>query len=86
MFSMLVLIPTALKIMSASKTCSPLAVLTVALTPSPDVSTLVTSADVMTFIPLFLKDFSNCLDTSISSTGTMFGKYSTIVTSVPIEL
>jgi len=82
----LVFIPTADKIISASKTSSPLDVFTVAFTPLPEVSTLVTSDDVMIFIPFFLKERSNCLETSSSSTGTTFGKNSTIVTSVPMEL
>ena len=86
MFSIFVLIPTALNTKSASRISSPFLVLTVVLTPFPDVSTLVTSAFVITLIPAFLNDFSICLDTSISSTGTMFGRYSTTVTSVPIAL
>ena len=86
MFSMLVLIPTALKIMSASRTSSPFLVFTVAFTPFPEVSTEVTSAEVIILMPLFLKERSNCLEISSSSTGTIPGKYSTIVTSVPIEL
>ncbi len=86
MFSILVLIPTAERTISASRTFSPLAVLTVAFTPSPEVSTEVTSAEVIIFTPDFLKLLSNCLDTSSSSTGTMLGRYSTTVTSVPIEL
>ena len=83
---MLVLIPTALNTTSASITSSPFLVLTVALTPSPDVSTLTTSEEVLILIPFFLKERSNCLDTSSSSTGTILSIYSTMVTSVPIEL
>ena len=85
-FSILVLIPTAESTISASRISSPFFVFIVAFTPLPEVSTLVTSADVIILIPLFLKERSNCFETSASSTGTIFGKYSTIVTSVPIEL
>ena len=80
------LIPTAERTISASNTFSPLLVLIVAFTPFPVVSTDVTSVDVIIFIPSFLKDLSNCFETSSSSTGTILGIYSTIVTSVPIEL
>ena len=41
---------------------------------------------VITLMPDFLKDLCNCLDTSTSSTGTIFGINSTIVTSEPIAL
>ena len=41
---------------------------------------------VITFIPDFLKERSNCLEISTSSTGTIFGINSTMVTSVPIAL
>ena len=86
MFSIFVLIPTADNIISALRVSSPLEVLTFAVTPFPDVSTDNTSEDVITFIPLFLNDFSNSFEMSLSSIGTILGKYSTIVTSVPIEL
>ena len=86
MFSIFVLIPTADNIMSALIVSSPLEFLTFAVTPFPEVSTDNTSEDVITFIPLFLNDFSNSFEISLSSTGTIFGKYSTIVTLVPIEL
>ena len=85
-FSILVFIPTADKTISASKISSPFLVLTVAFIPFPEVSTDSTEAFVMTLIPAFLKDRSNCLETSLSSSGTRFGKYSTIVTLVPIAL
>ena len=41
---------------------------------------------VMIFIPDFLKDRCNCFETSSSSTGTILGIYSTIVTSTPSVL
>ena len=41
---------------------------------------------VIILIPDFLKDFSSCFDTSSSSTGTILGMYSTMVTSVPMAL
>ena len=86
MFSIFVLIPTAERRISASSTSSPLAVFTNAFTPLPEVSTLVTSAEVIMLIPDFLRLFSNCLEMSSSSTGTILGINSTIVTSVPIVL
>ena len=86
MFSILVLIPTADKTISASRTSSPFLDLIIALTPSPEVSTAVTSVEVNILIPLFLNERSSCFDTSSSSTGTIRGMYSTMVTSVPIEL
>ncbi|MNK80342.1 hypothetical protein D3C87_1000550 [compost metagenome] len=86
MFSMFVLIPTAESTMSASKTSSPFAVLTKALTPAPVVSIRSTEELVITLIPDFFKERSNCFEISSSSTGTTFGINSTIVTSVPIEL
>ncbi len=85
-FSIFVLIPTADKIISASKTSSPFFVFTVALIPLPDVSTEVTLELVITLIPDFLNERSNCFETSISSRGTILGKNSTTVTSVPIAL
>ena len=78
--------PTADKTTSASIISSPLSFLIVAFTPSPVVSTDINSLEVIILIPLFLKDFSNCFDISLSSIGTILGMYSTIVTSVPIEL
>ena len=85
-FSILVFIPTADKTISASKISSPFLVLTVAFIPFPEVSTDSTEAFVMTLIPAFLKDRSNCLETSLSSKGTKFGKYSTMITFVPMAL
>ena len=83
---MLVLIPTAESKISASRTSSPFAVLTNALTPAPVVSILSTEELVMILIPAFFKERSICFEMSSSSTGTTFGMNSTIVTSVPIEL
>ena len=83
---MLVFIPTAESTMSASRVSSPFLVFTVAFTPFPDVSTAVTSVEVIIVIPLFLNERSSCLETSSSSTGTIRGMYSTTVTSVPIAL
>ena len=82
-FSVFGTTPAADKTTSASKISSPFAVLIVALTKSPVVSTPVTSAFVKTLIPDFFRDKSNCFEISSSSTGTIRGKYSTIVTSVP---
>ena len=79
-------IPTADNTTSHSIFSSPFAVLTVTIQPFPLVSTASTDASVMILMPDFLKDFSNCFDTSSSSTGTMFGMYSTMVTSVPMAL
>ena len=78
--------PTAERTTSHSIFSSPLAVLIVTTQPFPEVSTDSTFALVKIEIPAFLSDFSICLETSSSSTGTIFGKYSTIVTSVPIAL
>ena len=64
----------------------PSLVFTLALTPFPEVSTDSTDALVMISIPDFLRDFSKCLEISSSSTGTIFGINSTIVTLVPIVL
>ena len=86
MFSIFDLIPTADNKISASNFISPFLVFTVATTPSPEVSTASTEEFVIILIPAFLKERSNCFDTSISSTGTTFGIYSTMVTSVPIVL
>ena len=80
------LIPTAESKISACKVSSPFFVFTVATTPSPEVSTDSTEEFVITLIPAFLIERSNCFETSISSTGTTLGMYSTIVTSVPIAL
>ena len=80
------LIPTADNKISAVKVSSPFFVFTVATTPSPEVSTDKTSELVITLIPAFLIERSNCFEISISSTGTTFGMNSTIVTSVPIAL
>ena len=52
MFSMLVLIPTALKIISASRTSSPFLVFTVAFTIFPDDSTEFTFAEVIILMQL----------------------------------
>ena len=86
MFSMLVLIPTADNKISASKTSSPLAVFTKALTPLPEVSMRSTDALVMMVMPAFFIERSICFEMSSSSTGTIFGINSTMVTSVPIAL
>ncbi|MNY36806.1 hypothetical protein D3C86_1713160 [compost metagenome] len=86
MFSIFGVIPTAERTTSASNTCMPVAVLTFTLQISPDLSTDSTEAFVMMLIPAFLKLRSNPLETSSSSTGTIFGKNSTTVTLVPIEL
>ena len=86
MFSMFAAIPTAESKISASRVMFPFAVFTFAFTPFPVVSTLSTEAFVMISIPDFFKDFSKCLEISSSSTGTMFGKNSTMVTLVPIVL
>ena len=85
-FSRLDLIPIAERTMSASKITSPFFVLTTAFTPSPEVSTDSTEEFVITLIFDFLKERSNCFETSISSKGTKFGKNSTMVTSVPMAL
>ena len=86
MFSMLASIPTAERTTSHSIFSSPFAVLTVTTHPFPEVSTDSTEELVLILIPDFLNDFSNCLETSLSSIGTIVGKYSTTVTSVPIAL
>ncbi len=86
MFSMFAVTPTADKTISASIVSSPFLVLTLTLQPFPLVSTLVTSASVIMLMPLFLKLFANCFETSSSSTGTTLGMYSTTVTSTPIAL
>ena len=86
MFSIFVLIPTAESTISASNISSPFLVFTVAFTPFPEVSTDSTEAFVITLIPDFLKERSNCFETSLSSKGTKFGKYSTMVTFVPMAL
>ena len=62
----------------------PVFVLIVTLQISPLESIVSTEESVKISIPIFLKDFSNCLLTSSSSTGTIFGKNSTIVTLVPM--
>ena len=46
----------------------------------------VESDDIKILIPFFFKLFSNALEISLSSTGTILSKYSIIVTLVPIEL
>ena len=61
-------------------------VLTVAFTPLPEVSTLVTSLEVITSIPCFLKFFSSSFEISSSSTGTILGRNSIRVTFVPMVL
>ena len=86
MFSILVLIPTAESKISASKISSPLAVFTNAFTPFPEVSIFSTEDEVMIFTPAFFIERSICFEISSSSTGTIFGINSTIVTSVPIAL
>ena len=83
-FSIFAAIPTAESTISASKVTFPLAVFTLAFTPSPEVSRDSTEAFVITSIPAFFRDFSKCLETSSSSTGTIFGINSTTVTLVPI--
>ena len=72
--------------MSHSIDCSPFGVFTVTLQPLPLVSTLVTSEEVITSMPCFLKLFSSCLLTSSSSTGTTLGRNSIKVTFVPMAL
>jgi len=86
MFSIFAAIPTAESRISASNVMFPSLVFTLALTPFPEVSTDSTDALVMISIPDFLRDFSKCLEISSSSTGTIFGINSTIVTLVPIVL
>ena len=86
MFSMLVLIPTAESKISASKTSSPFAVLTNALTPEPVVSIRSTEEVVMILTPAFFMERSICFEMSSSSTGTILGINSTMVTSVPMAL
>ena len=86
MFSKFDFIPTAESTISASKISSPFLVLTLAFIVFPEVSTLSTEEFVITLIPAFLNERSNCFDTSSSSRGTKFGKYSTIVTLVPMAL
>ena len=82
--SILATMPTAESTTSASITSSPLAVLTVTLHFLPLVSTLVTSDLVLISIPLFLKVLPSWRLTSSSSLGTILGRYSTIVTFVPM--
>ena len=84
MFSIFVLIPTAESTISASNISSPFLVFTVAFTPFSELSTDYTEAFFITLIPAFLKELSNCLQNSLSSKVTKFGKYSTIVNLVPI--
>ncbi|MCY1552723.1 hypothetical protein D9M68_891380 [compost metagenome] len=86
MFSMLVLTPAADNKISASRVISPVAVFTVAFTPSPLMSAFSTEDEVITSIPFFLKDFSSSLEISASSTGTILSMNSTIVTLVPNAL
>ena len=71
--SILETIPTADNTTSASIISSPFLVFTVAFTVLPEVSTFSTEELVITFIPAFLKERSNCFETSRSSTGTKFG-------------
>ena len=86
MFSILVLIPTAESKSSASRISSPLAVFTVAFTPVPETSIFSTDELVMIFTPAFFIERSICFEMSSSSNGTILGKNSTIVTSVPMAL
>jgi len=76
--------PTALSRMSASSTLSPAADFTLTFTPLPDVSTDVTSLEVMIVTPFLRNCFSSSLLMSSSSTGTMRGMNSTTVTFVPM--
>ena len=63
-FSIFVFIPTADSTISASRISSPFFVFTVAFIFFPEVSTDSTDAFVITFIPAFLNERSNCLETS----------------------
>ena len=56
------------------------------LHPLAFVSTLITSAFVIIFIPDFEKDLFNSFEISTSSKGKISGRYSIKVTSVPILL
>ena len=78
--------PAALNTTSHSSVSSPFLVFTVTLDCLPEVSTPVTSELVMILMPAFLRVRSSCLETSLSSTGTMRSTYSTTVTSVPMAL
>ena len=83
-FSIFASIPTAESTISHSIVSSPFSVFTFTKQPLPEVSTDSTEEFVLILIPDFLNDFESCFETSTSSIGTMLGKYSTIVTSVPI--
>ena len=86
-FSILDTTPTALKTMSASKvTNEPSNCFTFAFTNAPEVSKDSTEAFVIISIPCLRYCFSNSLEISSSSTGTILGKNSTIVTLVPMLL
>ena len=86
-FSILATTPTALNTTSASSvTIEPSCFLTCALTPAPVVSNDSTDALVIISMPCFLYCFSNSLEMSSSSTGTMRGINSTMVTLVPMLL
>ena len=76
--------PTATSTFSASFTCGlPFASVKVTLTPASVCSTLSTFAPVFTSMPRFLKSRVSSLEISSSSTGTMRGRNSRIVTSAP---
>jgi hypothetical protein len=85
-FSILGCIPTADSTISQLIFSSPFFVLTITSHPLSDLFTFSTEELVIILIPFFLNVFSNCFETSISSTGTIFGKNSTTVTSTPIAL
>ena len=85
-FSILDFIPTAESKISDSIISSFPLDLTDAKTLFFFFSTEITSDEVMIFMPFFLNDFSNSLETSTSSKGTIFGMYSITVTSLPMLL
>ena len=86
MFSILDLIPTALKTTSALIIISLLSDSTVISTFFPTTFEPTTLEEVKTFNPAFFKIFSNSFEISLSSIGAIFFSYSINVTFVPIVL